>query len=113
MVRAERARLSIAFWKRQENIFSDSYVSQSVNGPWRKTWSYIYQYYIPTGNNAMTTKSSRVGILLRREDETCRTFIKRLDTKNALRKSIGGKQEDNALNNIYLVCQVQKFTKSF
>ena len=37
-----------------------------------------------------------------REDETCKTFIKRLDTENALLKSLGGKQEDYVLNSILL-----------
>ena len=86
----------------KKNKISDGYVSQTVNDPWRKTWSSIYQYYVPTGNNAMALQSSRVGSLWRREDETCRIFIKRLDTENALLKSLGGVKEDYVLNNVLL-----------
>ena len=39
----------------KKNKIADSYVTQTVHGPWRKTWSYVYQFYMPTGNNAMVT----------------------------------------------------------
>ena len=50
----------------KKNKISDGYVSQTINDPWCKTWSSIYQYYVPTGNNAMALQSSRVGSLWRR-----------------------------------------------
>ena len=52
--------------------------------------------YLP-GNNATATKPSRDCSLWRQEGETRSTFIKRLDTENAL---LGCKQEDYVLNNI-------------
>ena len=86
----------------KNNKISDGYVSQTINDSWRKTWSYIFHYYVLFGNNAMATQSSRVSSLWRRAVETCRNFIKRLDTENALLKSLGGKHEDYVLNNILL-----------
>ena len=92
----------LLFQSVKKNKIADGYVTQTVHDPWRKTWSYIYQYYMPTGNNAMATQSSRVGALWRREDESCRSFIKRLDSENAVLKSLGGVKEDYVLNNVLL-----------
>ena len=50
----------------------------------------------------MATQSARVSALWRREVETCRTSIKRLDAENGILQGLGGNQDDYVLNNILL-----------
>ena len=35
----------------KKHKISDGYVTQTVHDPWRKSWSYICQYYVSIGNN--------------------------------------------------------------
>ena len=66
-----------------ENKMADGYVAQSYLDPWRKTWSLIKQYFMPTGNNATAMQAGNVSALWRRTDGTFRTFIRRIDTEIA------------------------------
>ena len=83
-----------------ENKMADGYVAQSYLDPWRKTWSLIKQYFMPTGNNATAIQAGKVSALWRKTDETFRTFIRRIDTEMAFLKSLGGEQPDYVLNGL-------------
>jgi hypothetical protein len=85
-----------------KNKIADGFITQTVNDPWRKTWSKIYQHFVPSGNNATATQSVRVCSLSRQQHENCRMFIKRLDQEYALLLSLGGVQEDYILNELLL-----------
>jgi hypothetical protein len=84
------------------NKIADGFITQTVNDPWRKTWSKIHQHFVPTGNNATATQSVRVCSLYRQQHENYRMFIKRLDQEYALLLSLGGVQEDYILNELLL-----------
>ena len=51
-----------------ENKMANGYVTQSHTDPWRKTWSLMNQYFMPTGNNATALQEAKVSGLWRRTD---------------------------------------------
>jgi hypothetical protein len=83
-----------------ENKIADGYVAQTYADPWRKTWGLIKQHFMPCGNNATAIQAGKVSGLWRRNDETFRQFIRRIDTEMAFLKSLGGEQPDYVLNGL-------------
>ena len=58
------------------NKMADCYVAQSYLDLWRTTWSLINQYFLPTGNKAMTLQEAGMSALWRRTNESFELYVK-------------------------------------
>ena len=80
--------------RRKHILLKTAPYGQSSLDPWRKTWSLIKQYFMPSGNNATAIQAGKVSALWRRTAETFRTFMMRIDTEMAFLNSLGSEQPD-------------------
>ena len=82
------------------NKITDGYITQTAADPWRKTWSLITQFFIPTGNNATATQSKKISDLVRYDTESFRNFIARIDGEMANLRALGGDQPEYVLTGL-------------